>query len=93
MLVIRGPHAGQRMRPHQYANNWISTRPGPLVLSPPCVQLDDDERELFADRSHNVGFFWDAWQLEEDGTFTAVPDFNPRAPRDRDAATRRVSNP
>lgn len=75
MKILTGRYAGRTGRPLQYANDWISADLDdgtPTILKPHMVQLDEPDRALFADQSRHVGFFWEVWRLNEDGTFTSL---------------------
>lgn len=77
MKRLRGKSAGQHLKPHQYANDWISAIDPDgksVILSPRAVQLDPEDLPMFtlddpACHQH-TGTFWDEWRLDaEQGRF------------------------
>ncbi len=71
---------GEKLRPHQFANDWISadTKDGrPVIVKPTAVQLEPEDMPMFtppadpySPEARRVGHFWLMWELHDDGTFT-----------------------
>ena len=72
MRRLRGPRRGERLTPHQFANNWISADGPdgrPVIVRPLSVSLDPEDVEFFQQRldSAHVGFFWRVYTLDVEG--------------------------
>lgn len=72
-MILR--RSGEKVRLVQFANDWISydrlETGGSGVTSPVGVMLDADEIATFRRLTdpRNVGFFWQEWELGDDGLF------------------------
>lgn len=79
MKILKGKHAGDGYRLHQWANDWISTDSAggkPVIVGPLNVQLEGDEYwqmrqsySRFLSGEVNCGLFWRHYELQTDGTF------------------------
>lgn len=75
MKIRRGKDKDASAELIQFSNDWIMVDLDgrSKIVTPTSVQVETDgERQRFESTkdSPNVGFFWRAWELSDDGTFT-----------------------
>lgn len=79
MQILYGPHAGKTARVRQFSNGWITyelasgERTDPIA--PDRVQLTSAEEMQLFERTrgtHNVGMFWQWWELDATGRFRSL---------------------
>lgn len=104
MKILKGPHAGDGYRPHQWANDWITAIPPdggqPVIAKPGNVELTPEEadrmlasRREWADGNPRTGLFWTHWQLTPERRFTLTDAARARCPRERRPRERRRPAP
>jgi hypothetical protein len=80
--ILRGKNAADGYKLHQFANDWIHASGHGrenIIVRPLNVQVDGDEHRRLTESyarwqadpsAEQVGFFWQLWQLNADGTFS-----------------------
>lgn len=66
MILVKGRHRGQVLKPRQFANDWISaTTPDGqhVVVSPLAVELEREDLSFF-DQVAGTGTFWTQFALD-----------------------------
>ena len=77
MIRLHGKSKGEKLKPVQFANDWImceSPRKPNEIVRPTAVQLEPEDFEVFDKEltAHSSGTFWLEWELLEDGRFRSL---------------------